>query len=98
MGIGSNGNDYFVVFTVALEPARAELRGVRVRADGTPIDTAPLVLGPAAEKSAAVGWDGSNYLVVSSDTTNGDQDLPFSRVTPNGVCSTRVAVRSCSDR
>ncbi len=69
-GVASNGHDFFVV-----SGGLGATIGVRVSADGTPIDSTPFTIHPltrtqfSAHDTAgarSVAWDGSQYVVLTT--------------------------------
>jgi hypothetical protein len=78
--IASNGSDYLAVWNECLVNCKTQGSGgsgrlavMRLHADGTPIDAAPIVLDPATYyfTNLAAGWNGKSYLVTWS-TGSGD--------------------------
>lgn len=67
-------SSYLVVWTVS-SGANATIEAKRVAFDGTPIDSAPIVIGAGQVNSPivpapAVAFDGTNFLVVWADLTS----------------------------
>ncbi len=66
------------------------LVAVRIRADGVLLDSAGIVVHEAAgelgeEGSVAIGWDGTNYLVIWEEWLDQHFDIFARRVSPSGA-------------
>ncbi len=78
-------------FLVAWDDSRSgnyNIYGARVSPQGAVLDTSGLVICQAAryQSSAAVGFDGANFLVTWYDNRSGsDMDIYGARVTPEGI-------------
>ena len=106
VAIGSNGADYLVAWKdgytdcmiTCIGPIPAEVRALRLRADATKIDAAPLVLlalDDAVEpRQPAVAWNAGRYLVAWS-VARSDVDVEGALVTAEGaVLERRVPLAS----
>jgi hypothetical protein len=85
-----NASSFFVAFT----DAQGRLRGATVDASGpAPAGGALLATGGGnAERQAAVAFDGTNHLVVWSDSRGGTYDVYGVRVDANGRPLDSVAI------
>ena len=83
--IGSNGDDFFVVWRHR-EGGDGDVYASRVTASGTVLDPEgfPVSAEPVFEELPVVAWDGDNYLVVWT-SWNERSDVYGARVTPDGV-------------
>lgn len=82
-------SDYFLAYDQRLPFGVNELiRGKRISTSGVVLDGADGILvsadTPADRCCAAVGFDGTNYLVVWSERTSGDNKIHGARIAPNG--------------
>lgn len=81
--VATDGRDFFAVWIDSRSGGTYSIYGTRVLADGTVLDpTGILISTPGhSSASAALAWDGSNYVVVWEDTGN----VSFVRVDRNGT-------------
>ncbi|ABS25884.1 cell wall/surface repeat-containing protein [Anaeromyxobacter sp. Fw109-5] len=86
--VAFDGTSHLVVWSDARGGAGQDLHGARVSAAGVLLDPAPLVIsaGPGDEITAAVAFDGTNYLVVWQDQRGSTgRDVYGARVSPDGT-------------
>ena len=82
-------SDYFLAYDQRLPFGVNELiRGKRISTSGLVLDGADGILVSDDTRAdrccAAVGFDGTNYLVVWSERTSGDYKIHGARIAPNG--------------
>src|SRR5262249_32919997 len=73
-----------------------DVRTARVSAGGVVLDPSGIALAPNsyAESDPAVAYDGTNFMVVWTDSRNNASDIYGARVAPDGsvIDSTNIAV------
>jgi hypothetical protein len=89
----SDGDNFLVVWSDSRNAAY-NVYAARVTAAGTVLDTAGILLFPAAgpQTTPSVEYDSTNFLVVWQDERNGEQDIYGARVTPEGTILDTFAV------
>jgi hypothetical protein len=90
--VGFDGTDFLVAWheVHGFPVAYSSIWGARVTPEGTVLDTAAIVVSPAARwsrQSPSVGLAGANFLVIWQDDRNayGEPDIYGARVTPAGA-------------
>ncbi|MGQ9708159.1 MAG: hypothetical protein ACUVUR_04720, partial [bacterium] len=84
--VGFDGTNY-LVFWQDNRSGGADIYGARVTPAGVVLDSAGIAISTAANSQSepAVGFDGTNYLVVWSDNRSGGADIYGARVSPSGM-------------
>jgi len=83
-----DGKNSFVVWQdYRNNPNEPDIYAARVKPDGTVLDSEGRIMTQAArdEFTPALGFDGTNFLVVWEDHRNGSPDIYGARVTPGGT-------------
>ena len=87
--VGYDGSNYLVVWQDTRGTLTYDLYGTRVKPDGTVLDVAGLAISTAAQSqfNPAIGFDGTNYMVVWEDARNGygGADIYGARVKVDGT-------------
>ena len=79
--VSSDGNDFVVSWIDG-----TTVQAARISSAGIVLDQPPIVLASGSGSAwTAVAWNGSDYLVVWSDTRNTDYDLYGARLTSAGA-------------
>ncbi len=91
--VAADGDGFLVVWS-DWRNADRDIYGARVTSTGQVLDTAGIRICSAAgsQGSAAVEYDGTNFLIVWQDERNGEQDIYGARVTPQGTILDTFAV------
>ncbi len=91
--IATSGPDSLIVWIESSEHSKGRLLGLRIRADGVPIDSTPLEIAPVASVSQMprVTFAGAAYLVVwgELDASNGPTTIIARRVGQDGSLGPR---------
>jgi hypothetical protein len=84
--IASNGNGFLVVWRETPASGTITLRAVRLRSDGSALDSAPLdiAITQTTEVRPAVASDGSGYLIVWEERSTAGHYILGQRVTGDG--------------
>jgi hypothetical protein len=96
--VASDGVDYLTVW-VDYRNGNADIYGIRTDADGRVLDAQSFAVAAAEsiQRSPAVAFDGTNYLVVWEDWRNGGQpDIYAARVTRSGTVLDPNGIAVCS--
>jgi hypothetical protein len=87
ISIGSNGSDFLIAWiddpcaeNGCDVPVQYNLSVQRVRADGTPLDSAPLVLDAIRGQKPSINWTGSSYVVTWEELST----IKASRIAADG--------------
>ena len=81
-----DGTNYLVAWGDDRSGASWDIYGARVSPAGAVLDPSGIAISTAAgfQESAALAFDGMNYLVAWSDSRSGDYDIYGGRVSPAG--------------
>jgi hypothetical protein len=84
---GFDGSNLLVAWQDVRGNSGADIYGARVTPGGTVLDSSGFAVSIATgnQVSPAVGFDGSNFLVVWADDRAGDGEIYGARVTPQGT-------------
>ena len=88
LAVGFDGTNHLVVWSDARGGTGQDLYGARVSKAGVVLGSAPIVISAASgdEVTAAVAFDGTNYLVVWQDSRGSTgRDVYGARVSPDGT-------------
>lgn len=94
--VAADSTGYLVVWVDVL--SGRDIHGARVSADGLVLDTAAIVIG-GSEGSAgepAIGFDGTNYLVVWPERRSDGVGIHGARVTSDGTVLDTVGIQVCA--
>ena len=84
--VGFDGTNFLVVWEDGRNPV-THIYGSRASPQGTVLDSTPIAISNAGyyQMYPAVGFDGTSFLVVWSDTRSGYSDIYGARVTRDGA-------------
>lgn len=93
--VASNGADYLVAWSEGFRECNTlcmvdpfSIEGVRVRANGSPIDPEPITMeGKRSGMRPTIAWDGTTYLVIWSTPGPREPEIRAARVTAEGAVS-----------
>lgn len=95
---------FFTVYEERPLSLSTDIMGARVKVDATlsVLDKTPLLVSKSAngQRGPSVAFDGTNYLVVFSDTRNGKSDIFGTRVSPTTgpLDASGIAISTAPDR
>jgi hypothetical protein len=96
--VASDGTDYLVVWQDGRYGIRSDIYGTRVDALGSVLDPDGIEIASIGHSQAtpSVAFDGTNYLVVWTDSRGMDSDIYGTRVGPSGAILDASGIPICT--
>jgi hypothetical protein len=97
--IAFDGTNYLVVWADYRSRSSYDIFGARVAVDGSIVDEGGFIISDADDyqDTPAVAFDGTNFLVVWTDSRTGSDDIYGARVAPDGTVLDPDGIAVCTE-